>query len=164
MLVALAALFVLLNALLWAVQAAREAKRQWRPTNTESGYRFPALADITSMEVRGWIAEQGTTEEATDFDAPEESWEEIMAALSPSAIDPLQPSCSDMGELRIRTKQGEEVCVQLWSFEGWATGGFSAGPSFETARFYRGGNTAALQKALEKAYSQHLRRQHEALQ
>jgi len=43
--------------------------------------------------------------EVKDFDAPEESWEETIAALSPSAIDPLPPSCSFIGQLRIRTKR-----------------------------------------------------------
>jgi hypothetical protein len=159
-----ALLLLLFNALLWTVQAAREANRKWRPTNTETGYQFPDLSDVVAMEVRGWIPQGSTYEEALDFTAPEESWGGIIAGLSPSAIEPLPPSSSAMGQLTIQTKEGDEVCVQLWSFEGWATGAFSAGPSFEMARYYRGGNTEQLQKALEEAHARYLQQQQESVE
>jgi hypothetical protein len=160
-LLGVALLLLLFNALLWTAQAAREANRQWRPTITETGYTFPELSDIVTMEVREWIPQGRPHEEALDFDAPEESWGGIIAGLSPSAIEPLPPSSSAMGQLTIHTKEGDEVWVQLWSFEGFATGAFSAGPSFEMARYYRGGNTTQLQQALEKAHAKHLQQQHE---
>jgi len=164
MLVGMLLLLVLFYALLWAVHAAREVNRQWRPTNTETGYQFPELSDISNMEVSGWIEEGGTVEQAKNFDALEESWADIIAALSPSAIDPQPAAWQGLGELRIQTTQGEDVWVELWSSEDAATGAFSAGPSFETAKYYRGGNTTQLRRALEEAYAEYLRIQDDELQ
>jgi hypothetical protein len=141
------------------INAAREAVRQWRPTNTVTGYRFPVIPDITGMEVRRWRrAEDGVGKEA-DFDASKESWSDILAALSPSEIDPKPCPWQAIGQLRIRTNQGQDSCVNLFSLEEAATGAFSAGPDFDTVRYYRGGNTAQLQSALSKAHAEFQRSQ-----
>ena len=135
--------------LMHTIGQQREADRQWRPTNTATGYRFPALADIERIEVH---VDQPTIERQVD--APEESWDEIIAALSPSEIHQgVIPAYQGIGRLRILTEQGHKTQVELWNLPEEATGAFSAGLTFEERRHYRGGNTVQLEAALETAYA-----------
>jgi hypothetical protein len=108
-----------LGAIRWIlheINAARESVRQWRPTNTATGYRFPAISEITAIEVRGWCHEEDGDRKETDFNAVRESWTAILRALSPSELDPEPCAWQAIGALRIRTIHGQNSCVNLFSW------------------------------------------------
>jgi hypothetical protein len=144
--------FGLLLLLSRTVTSNREQARHSVPTDTESGYAFPAVADISEMNAgcEFWDGQQS-------FAVPQECWADILAALSPSERDREPGAWLGLGDLKIRTKQGSTVRVDFYSLEYDMTGAFSAGPTHESREYFRGGNTRKLEAALAKAFHVHLR-------
>jgi hypothetical protein len=135
-----------------AIGSHRERTHNAVPTHTESGYRFPAVADISKVDAGCHFWHGYRT-----FDVPQDCLKDIFAALSPSERDHEPGAWIVLGNLTIQTRDGTTILVQLYSLEDDATGAFSAGPTFETRKYFRGGNTHELEAAMAKAYEMHLR-------
>jgi hypothetical protein len=117
----------------------------------EAGYAFPELSDIVSITVT--VDDQGKQHE---FEAPKDSWNKIIAGLTPSDRDATPKKREPLGMFTmmiIRTKQGGVHCIDLYHSRD-KLGAFSAGPSFERGMYYRGGNSGELEWTLREAYRQ----------
>ena len=130
-------------------------QRLTQVVNAETGYHFPKTSDIASMKYVDPL------DEHDDADLPEESWAEIIAALSPSQYDPRPDKWPAIGSLVIRTKDKETRWIRLFVVKGEAVGAFAAGPSWKERTYYRGGNSARLESAIRKALSKVKKRQAE---
>ena len=144
--------FGLLFLLSQTLTSNREQARDAVPSDTESGYAFPTVGDISEMNAgcEFWDGHQS-------FAVPQDCWADILASLSPSERDRKPCHWMVLGDLQIRTKQGSTIRVDLYSLEDDMTGAFSAGPTFESREYFRGGNTRKLEAALAKAFHRHLR-------
>ena len=96
------------------------------------------------------------------FDVSKDYWKEVVNALSPSQYDPRPANWIYAGNLIIEFGQGRECRVELyWVGQHPAfpevprIGAFSAGPSFESRKYYRGGNEEELKAALTRAYTEY---------
>jgi hypothetical protein len=115
------------------------------------GFDFPATREIASMNAK--FIERDSGDERS-FLVPTTSQDEILAALSPSTRDRFPSKWEIMGKLDIKTISGNSIYVMLFDLGDDSVGAFAAGPTFESRRYYRGGNSAQLRIALEKALSQ----------
>jgi hypothetical protein len=138
--------------------AMREAVlRGSQVTKPETGYQFPPLPDISRMAC---TYEAGVS--LARFDVPKDYWKEVVNALSPSQYDPHPAEWIYAGNLIIEFGQGRECRVELYwvgqhpAFpEVRRIGAFSAGPSFESRKYYRGGNEEDLKAVLTRAYTEY---------
>jgi hypothetical protein len=116
------------------------------PREPPEAYEFPAASDIVSME-----AELFTEENESKFMVPSELYDDILAALSPSQLDPNPAKWVVLGSLEIRTVDGKSISVDLFDLHDDPVGAFKAGLTPEPRKYYRGGNSARLKRALAKA-------------
>jgi len=119
--------------------------------NPRSGYVFPPASSITSMEAKVFDS-LGTNDRV--FLVPANLYQEVLSALSPSRYDRFPAKWQILGDLRIRTVEVESIQVFLFDLSNQEVGAFAAGPDWESRQYCRGGNSARLRAALEKAFMQ----------
>jgi hypothetical protein len=112
---------------------------------------LPPLADIESMKVLQFC---DFGRERPVIEVPESCWNAVLAALSPYKCDPRPAKWQVLADLEIQTKNKHSYRVNLYQTHDDPVGAFASGPSFESRVYYRGGNTAQLKKAIDKAYSE----------
>jgi hypothetical protein len=143
-----------------AVQRARRTAIEKSHTLTapETGYRFPALSDIARMTVKSFYWSDGT--HLLQFDVPTACWAEIFDALSPSELDPRPCPWEYSGTIVIQMKRGEERRIALYCVgpepsypDIFPLGAFSAGATWESCEYFRGGNEIKLKAAITRAYT-----------
>jgi hypothetical protein len=86
-----------------------------------------------------------------EFDVPPEHWPALWAALGSPTRDFFPSKWQGIGELEITTRYGRPYRVDLYS--AGKPGAFSAGPTFEERAYYRGGDTKALKRELQSAFT-----------
>ena len=127
-------------------------------TAPATGYQFPPLAEIASITVVEWYHDDGTT--VSQFDVPEPCWGGIIESLSPSQYDSRPSPWVVLGSMVVKTRQGRKCEFDLFSVGSHSVfpeidllGAFSATPDLERRKYYRGGTTAKLRAAIERAYT-----------
>ena len=85
------------------------------------------------------------------FRVPAENWESILDALLPAKRDPHPAKWEGLGELKIKCKGGRSLVVSLFRLSEGA-GAFALGETWERRVYFRGGESARLETALEAAY------------
>jgi len=94
----------------------------------------------------------GPTRQSVTFEVPLEQWAKIRAAMLPSQRDFNPAKWQGAGRLEITLRGGRAYHVDLYhTFQ--KVGAFSAGPTFESRVYYRGGNPEALAMEMAAAYS-----------
>jgi hypothetical protein len=145
--------FMLLFGVLWAAPGCidRRPSALDRVVHPETGYALPDVSEIARIDfLQG---DRGLP----DFAVPQSCWGDLLAALSPSQRDKIpMPPWTALGVIRITMRAGGEHYVALYLVEGEPVGAFSAGPSDDSRKPYRGGNSEQLKRAIEKAYALHL--------
>jgi hypothetical protein len=107
---------------------------------------LPSLNDIS--EVTADIYQESPKN--VKFRVPEAHWQSVFDAMRPAQVDSTPASWVWLGELNIVRKEGRPFKVFLFDLSE-VLGAFAAGESWETRRYYRGGNSAKLKEALEAA-------------
>lgn len=156
---------------LWLLTVAvQHARRQailseCRITKPETGYPFPVLPDIARMTIENFCHPDGPS--LPYFDVPQNCWAEIIDSLSPSQYDARPCTWVIAGSMVIECKQGPNRTIGLYFVGQVPTcpdvitiGAFSAGPNFESRKYYRGGNEARLKAAIIQAYAEHQKDNH----
>ncbi|MBX9789186.1 MAG: hypothetical protein K2Y37_09755 [Pirellulales bacterium] len=115
----------------------------------ESGFKFPGATEITSIKGR-YLQKRVFAVE--DFELPRESWTALLGALGPSQRDYLPSKWQALGELEIQTVDGKTLQINLYD-PGEGIGAFSAGPDWDSRRYYRGGDTRLVIEAITKAHA-----------
>ena len=146
-LVIMVASIVLLESLSWLVRVTRRVDLTV-VTQPETGYRFPDPREVDSVEVRS--ASGDNESDLPNFNLSKGSWSRILSCLTPWELDPHPAKWASIGYLKIRTKQGEECCVELYDTHTATIGAFSAGPNFESRTYFRGGNSSQLRARLRR--------------
>jgi len=131
---------------------------QWlrRPTI----YSLPRLSEIKSMKVLQFCdfhqtkpGAEITVEVKPEIEVVKEDWKDIYDALSPSDYDPHPATWMGLARIEIQAKNRKRYHLDLYNLLDDPIGAFSIGPTFERRTYRRGGNSAQLIRALEKAYS-----------
>jgi hypothetical protein len=150
----------------WLTVAIRRARRvtilgQCQVTAPETGYKFPAPSEIARMTITtcGHF-------ERRKFDVPGHCWDEMIRSLSPSQYDPHPCEWTVLGIMDIELKTGGNCCIDLYEVGTDSScpdlemiGAFSAGPNFDSRKYYRGGYTSKVKAAMERAFSEHQSRE-----
>ena len=119
----------------------------WRATRP--GYEFPPASMIDRIEATV-VRIDHTSDDV--FTVPGDEYDrEILAALSPSRYDGGGKKWQVMGNLTIQTADGPSFQVFLFDLDEDQVGAFAVGTTWESRRYYRGGNSGRLRIALEKA-------------
>jgi hypothetical protein len=109
---------------------------------------LPAVTDIKSIQVTFFLEGKGKD---VRFDLPQQYWKSLWNTLLPSRKDWLAANWLIFGDLDIKLKNGDNFRVTLyWPSEG--AGAFSAGPTFESRSYYRGGNSEKMIEVINQAY------------
>jgi hypothetical protein len=131
-------------------------------TAPETGYQFPATAEIARIIVVGYW-DPDADKAVSPFDVPQDCWDEIIASLSPSQRGRILPWVV-IGELEIALKTGGKIHVDLFDVEKASScpdieliGAFEVSASRDSGprMGYRGGYTAKLKAALKRAQSEY---------
>ena len=115
----------------------------------DSGFQFPPIAEIAGMTLRHVTSRPPGD---PDLEVRKELWPRILNALTPSQRDLSPAKWKLLGELEITTQRGDRIQVNLYA-PGEGIGAFSAGPDWDSRKYYRGGDTAQLKQVLSDAYS-----------
>lgn len=111
--------------------------------------RLPDLADIRSVQATFFDREQLAN---VTFEVPSEHWDAIFSALVPARRADDAAKWPGFGRLELKLADGGSYLVSLYNPTS-ETGAFSAGPTFESRVYYRGGNSHDLEQALARAFS-----------
>ena len=131
---------------------------QWlrRPTI----YSLPPLGEIKSMKVLKFcdihdpnLGMNFTLEDKAEIEVAKEDWKDICDAISPSDYDPHPLTWQCIGTMEIQTRRGERYWLGLFWLYKDPVGAFCVGRTSKDRTYRRGGNSAQLIRALEKAYS-----------
>jgi hypothetical protein len=109
---------------------------------------LPDAADIRSLNASFYDREKNAK---VEFEVPREHWNAIYSALQPAQRDGNPAKWAGMGELEFKLASGDSYLVSLYSLDDSEPGAFSAGPTFESRVYYRGGNSSDLERALADA-------------
>ena len=109
---------------------------------------LPDAADIRSLNASFYDREKGAT---VAFQVPREHWKAIFSALQPAQRDGNPAKWVGLGELEFKLASGDSYLVWLYNLADSEPGAFSAGPTFESRVYYRGGNSSDLERALAEA-------------
>jgi hypothetical protein len=113
-------------------------------------YSLPQPDDVLRMKVFWFYDGQ---RERPGIEVSEKHWKDIFAALSPSEYDPSPRKWQVLAAIEIQTKQNQRYRLDAYNRFREPTGAFSVGPTLEERTYRRGGNSAKLKEALEKAYA-----------
>jgi len=86
-----------------------------------------------------------------DFDVPQSYWDAILSSLVPARKDHDPAKWQQVGHLSIELSNGGAFEISIFTIDG-TRGAFAAGPTWEQRVYYRGGSTAAVEKALAEAF------------
>jgi hypothetical protein len=109
-------------------------------------YTFPPTSDIASIEAKIYYLDEKTR----TVEVPRSLYDELFLALSPSSYDIFPAKWQVLGQLEVRTKNGMSIHISLYDLKD-PVGAFSAGASFESRSYYRGGNSTHVKSVLERA-------------
>ena len=109
---------------------------------------LPDAADIRSLNAILYDREKDAK---GAFQVPREHWNAILSALQPAQRDGNPAKWAGLGELEFKLASGGSYIVWLYSLDDSEPGAFSAGPTFESRVYYRGGNSSDLERALAEA-------------
>jgi hypothetical protein len=112
-----------------AVAFAAAVVAAWYFTGFNFGYQFPSPDTIASMEAALHGPKSGK------FVVPSEYYGPILSQLTPSKKDSAPAKWVVLGDLDIRTKDGQSIYVGLYDL-GKSRCAFSAGPTFESRAYY----------------------------
>ena len=88
------------------------------------------------------------------IEVSQKHWNDIFAALSPSEYDRSPSNWQVLAEIEIHTKQNEDFWLGAYNLAPEPIGAFSIGRTHMERTYRRGGNSARLKEALEKAYAE----------
>ncbi len=108
---------------------------------------LPALADIESIQAKFFL-EDG---KVVHFDLPSQYWKPLWSTILPARNDWNPSNWLVFGDLEIKLNNGSKYRVDLYQIREGA-GGFSAGSTWETRSYYRGGNSEKMIEIIEQAY------------
>ncbi|MBS0264587.1 MAG: hypothetical protein JSS02_21815 [Planctomycetes bacterium] len=108
---------------------------------------LPDINDVQSMEADFYDSDK---QALVTFQVPAAHWQPIFSSLLPARRDSNPAKWESLGDLRIKLARGGSLHVSLYSVSD-GLGAFSAGPSFETGIYYRGGNSRDLEQTLADA-------------
>ena len=106
------------------------------------------IDEVSKVQATG---RYGTDGEHVKFDVPLEYWSRIKAALGNPTRDFFPYQWKVAGSLTVTTRKGRELWLGLYRTDE-SPGAFSAGPSFNQRKYYRGGNSLELHEAMSAAY------------
>ena len=109
---------------------------------------LPGAADIRSLNASFYDREKDAK---VTFQVPREHWNAIFSALQPAQRDHNPAKWVGLGELEFKLVSGGSYLVWMYSLADREPGAFSAGPTFESRVYYRGGNSSDLERALAEA-------------
>ena len=110
---------------------------------------LPKVSEIKSMRVTQYYT---SNESNITFDVPHDHLESILTALKPAEYDPSPAKWKSIADLHVDKSDGTKFVIALYSIRN-PPGAFSAGPTHESRVYYRGGDSRALEAALDAAYS-----------
>ncbi len=135
-------------AVLATLQTLRHGNRLLAVEHPDTGYEFPATAQIASIYVRN----TGMVTLLDDFQAPPTRWADILHALQPSQYDPQPAAWQALARLEIRTNSGRLICVDVFWVENEPVGAFAvSAPPPEGGGSFRGGNSRRFLRAITAA-------------
>lgn len=135
--VAIAAMLAILICGVWFVVRSRETRQP-----------LPDAADVRSMEAKFYHREK---QENVSFQVPRGQWNAIFSALRPARRDDSPKKWAGLGRLNLKLVNGDSFVISMYRLNH-PTGAFSAGPTIESRKYYRGGNSSDLEKAMVDAF------------
>ncbi len=87
-----------------------------------------------------------------EFTAATEDWAAIRASLLPAHVDEMPASWEWAASVDLTLMDGQPFRVELYT-PSKGSGAFAAGKTFKSRVYYRGGNTAAMLKAVTAAFN-----------
>jgi hypothetical protein len=112
----------------------------------------PPLPNLSEIERMQATIPDGPPRGSVVFDVPRSHWQAIYSAMQPAHKDEHPAKWVSPGDLNLTLKGGESFYIGLYYVDAdLGSGAFSAGPTFEKRVYYRGGNSAKLEKALADA-------------
>ena len=109
---------------------------------------LPDVSEIDQVRATVFLPEQRVP---IKFEIPKDFLPRIWAAVQPAKRDPVPAKWVVLGDLTVTSKDGRQLQIFLFK-TGHRPGAFAVGPTWEDRDYYRGGDSAALEKALEEAY------------
>jgi hypothetical protein len=141
--------FVVLLLLATGVVVAAEVVFLFGPDRAQQP--LPQLSEIQRIDAQVYDPKSGKD---LDFEVPQSHWEAIFAAMLPARKDEHAAKWVGLGDLNLKLKNAKSFYIGLYSvkYRPGDLGAFSAGPTFESRIYYRGGNSSALEKAVADAF------------
>lgn len=116
----------------------------------ETGYVFPDVKEITSIQLLNTVEE--SDENPKYFEVSKANWPVLLSSLEPSEYDPSPAKWVAIGVMRIQQRKGPVIEIELFTVRG-NIGAFAVEPTSGGERkYYRGGNSESLKKAIRSAY------------
>ncbi len=144
-------LLLLLWAILDALIFAAFGDLVWWPA---TGYPFPEPSQIASMHVVSWHdPNRASGRGSWKFDIPEQFWSGVIDGLSPSQRDKHPLKWTLNGEIEVVLKNDDRFVVDVYYLGGRGAGAFSAGPTFKSRVYYRGGKSDRIAQVIREAHS-----------
>lgn len=109
---------------------------------------LPDLQDIAAIDASSFYDARQRREVA--FVVPPSHFKSVLDALKPFEADSNPANWVVLGSLEITLKNGQPFHVSLYNVHG-SPGAFSSGKSFQSRRYYRGGDSIALETAMAAA-------------
>jgi hypothetical protein len=112
---------------------------------------FPQLSEIQRIDAQVYDPKSANY---VTFEVPRSHWDAIFAAMLPARRDDHPSKWTAPGDLNLKLKNAKSFYIGLYSvnYSPEDQGAFSAGPSFESRVYYRGGKSSALEKAVADAF------------
>ncbi|HQR08979.1 MAG TPA: hypothetical protein PLN21_19310 [Gemmatales bacterium] len=107
---------------------------------------LPAVSDIEGIQAN--FSKDG---KRVSLGLPSQYWKSLWYTLLPARYDWNPAGWMIFGRLEIKLKDGSAYRVDLYNL-GEGAGAFSAGPTFESRSYYRGGNSSKMIEVLSQAY------------
>ena len=108
---------------------------------------FPEAAEIERIEAS---VIDPVSNKHVKFEVPRSHWDAIFSAMLPSKEDAHPMKWAGFGHVDLNLKRGSAFRIDLFSSDA-AVGAFSAGPTYESRIYYRGGDSTRLKEAIAGA-------------
>lgn len=114
----------------------------------DSRPHLPDAADVRSIEASYYNRERNVQ---VAFQVPREHWNAIFSGLRPAQRVDEPEKWPGLGSLEFKLMNGDSYLISLYN-PSHLSGAFSAGPTWESRVYYRGGNSSDLEQALAEAF------------
>ena len=109
---------------------------------------LPTAEKVESISVKFYHRE---LKRDVEFKATAEDWNAIRSHLMPAKHDPNPAKWIVLGTVKMIKKDGQPFHVELYRTSG-GPGAFASGDTYEQRKYFRGGKTSELLKALNAAF------------